>query len=147
MLCTLFVVSLLLTSHARANVLGIRECNADAPGTYLYPLDANRRFTPGYFYAPSDGNVTFRLSSRDGGTLHLFDDAEGSAETVLPEGLLRPDAPNSPSGYVQEGEVYVTQGWHKLYVACDMLSVQNESVLDNSFCQLEWSEGILYDKV
>jgi len=130
-----------------ADVVYINKKEEAATGTYFYPVDSNHVFKPAYYYVPAEEDVEFGLEAQDGATLHVFDDASGSNELAVPDGLKTAGQPQSTidSNSYGVGTVHLTQGWHKLYVEYTLLSLRND--ISDCYCRLHLSFGQLHDRV
>ena len=148
--CVACAFALCLARPATADVTSISELQPSSTGTYFYPQDElTHQFTPGYFYVASDGPVTFTISAPDGATLHIFDDAAGTNELTVPSYLQQAGQARTIDQiyFPQKADVFLTQGWHKCYLELNLLSVRTGDEACLSTCRLNYSNGILYDKV
>ena len=146
---SLVVAALIAIAAApsRADVVYINQQEEAATGTFYYPVDANHVFTPAYTYVPVEQDVDFALEAQDGATLHIFDDANGTNELVVPAELKTAGQSQSitTGNFYNMGTVHLTQGWHKLYVEYTLLTLRPDTT--QCYCRLHLTLSQLHDRV
>lgn len=139
------VASVVVLRPAAAQIASISQQQETAPGTYYLPVDASGNYAPGYFYVAANTTVTFTIDSSDGSSLHIFTDAAGTTEITVPASLQMAGVAQTPDALPQIGDVFVTAGWHKLYVAHSILTQRTDP--SDCMCRLWYSAGQLYQKM